>query len=177
MMNTLTDTQVRLFASTKSWIEGEALRQLYAAAVFDGMRLAVGFPDLHPGKGSAVGAAFVTDGLIYPYLIGGDIGCGMALFKTDLVRRDVKLDRWAQIPFDLEHIWTDEISEVLAKEELESTEFDEALGTLGGGNHFAEFQAVEEVLNAREFKKLGLGKHQVVVLVHSGSRGLGESVH
>ncbi|HEY5910529.1 MAG TPA: RNA ligase RtcB family protein [Verrucomicrobiae bacterium] len=175
-MNTLTETNVRLFASAKSWIEGEALRQLYATSKLEGMRLAVGFPDLHPGKGSAVGAAFVTEGLVYPYLIGGDIGCGMAVFETDLVRRDVKLDRWAQTPFDLEHLWTDEISEVLAKEELESTEFDEALGTLGGGNHFAELQAVEEVLNAREFKKLGLGKQQLVVLVHSGSRGLGESV-
>jgi len=176
VMNTLTETNVRLFASAKSWIEGEALRQLYATSKLEGMRLAVGFPDLHPGKGSAVGAAFVTEGLVYPYLIGGDIGCGMALFKTDLVRRDVKLDRWAQIPFDLEHVWTDEISEVLAKAELESTQFDEALGTLGGGNHFAELQAVEKVFNAREFKKLGLGKQQLVVLVHSGSRGLGESV-
>jgi release factor H-coupled RctB family protein len=175
-MKTLTETNVRLFASGRSWIEGEALRQLYATSKQEGMRLAVGFPDLHPGKGSAVGAAFVTEGLIYPYLIGGDIGCGMALFKTDLVRRDVKLDRWAQISFDLEHVWTDEIAQVLAKEELESTDFDEALGTLGGGNHFAELQAVEEVLDAREFKRLGLGKQQLVVLVHSGSRGLGESV-
>ena len=175
-MNTLTETNVRLFASAKSWIEGEALRQLYATSKLEGMRLAVGFPDLHPGKGCAVGAAFVTEGLIYPYLIGGDIGCGMALFKTDLVRRDVKLDRWARVPFDLEHVWTDEIAEVLAREELESTEFDEALGTLGGGNHFAELQGIEEVLNAREFKKLGLGKQQLVVLVHSGSRGLGESI-
>jgi len=175
-MNTLTKTNVRLFASAKSWIEGEALRQLYATSRLEGVRLAVGFPDLHPGTGSPVGAAFVTEGLIYPYLIGGDIGCGMALFRTDLVQRDVKLNRWAQIPFDLEHVWTDEVAEVLAKEGLESTEFDEALGTLGGGNHFAELQAVEEVLDAREFKKLGLGKQQLVVLVHSGSRGLGESV-
>ncbi len=167
---------VRLIASAKSWIEGEALRQLYATSKLEGMRLAVGFPDLHPGRGSAVGAAFVTEGLIYPHLIGGDIGCGMALFKTDLVLRDVKLDRWAQIPFDLEHVWTDEIAEVLSKEGLESTDFDEALGTLGGGNHFAELQAVEEILNPREFKMLGLGRQQLVVLVHSGSRGLGESV-
>src|SRR5215471_21695792 len=121
-MNTQIETNVRLFASAKSWIEGEALRQLYATSKLKGMRLAVGFPDLHPGKGSAVGAAFVTEGHIYPYLIGGDIGCGMALFKTDLVRRDLKLDRWAQVPFDLEHVWTDEIDEVLAKEELESTD-------------------------------------------------------
>src|SRR6516225_9877198 len=79
---------VRLSASSRSWIEGEALRQLYATSKLEGMRLAVGFPDLHPGKGSPVGAAFVTEGFIYPYLIGGDIGCGMALFQTDLTRRD-----------------------------------------------------------------------------------------
>ena len=167
---------MRLFASAKSWIEGEALRQLYATSKLEGMRLAVGFPDLHPGKGSAVGAAFVTEGLIYPYLIGGDIGCGMALFKTDLVRRDVKLDRWA----DLASTWnirgTATCKRFSPQSELESTDFDEALGTLGGGNHFAELQAVEEVLDAREFKKLGLGKQQLVVLVHSGSRGLGESI-
>ncbi len=175
-MNTLTDTQVRLFASAQSWIEGEAVRQLYATAKLDGVQLAVGFPDLHPGKGTPVGAAFVTEGVIYPHLIGGDIGCGMALFKTDLVRRDVKLDRWAKLPFNLEHQWDQFVSDFLAEHDLESTEFDSALGTIGGGNHFAELQAVEKVLDATEFKKLDLGKQQLVVLVHSGSRGLGESI-
>jgi release factor H-coupled RctB family protein len=175
-MNTLIETNVRLFASARSWIEGEALRQLYAAAKLEGMRLAVGFPDLHSGKGSPVGAAFVTEGFIYPHLIGGDIGCGMALFKTDLVQRDLKLNRWAELRFDLEHPWEGDAREVLAASELESTEFDEALGTIGGGNHFAELQAVQEVVNAREFRQLGLGKQQLVVLVHSGSRGLGESI-
>ena len=175
-MNTLTKSNVRLFASSNSWIEGEGVRQLYAAAKLDGMRLAIGFPDLHPGKGSPVGAAFVTEGLIYPYLIGGDIGCGMALFKTDLVQRDTKLNRWADLRFDLEHPWEGDVQEVLARSELESTEFDQALGTLGGGNHFAELQMVDEVLDARAFKCFGLGKQQLVVLVHSGSRGLGESI-
>ena len=175
-MNTLTETNVRLFASGKSWIEGEALRQLYATSKLEGMRLAIGFPDLHPGKGSPVGAAFVTEGLIYPYLIGGDIGCGMALFKTDLVQRDIKLNRWAGLRFDLEHPWEGDVGEVLAAAELESTEFDEALGTIGGGNHFAELQRVEEILDASAFKRFGLGKQQLVLLVHSGSRGLGESV-
>src|SRR5437870_3047839 len=111
---------VRLFALAKSWIEGEALRQLYAVAKFDGMRLAVGFPDLHPSKGGPVGAAFVTEGLIYPYLIGGDFGCGMALFKTDLVQRDIKLNRWAELRFDLEHPWEGDVQEVLTASELES---------------------------------------------------------
>jgi release factor H-coupled RctB family protein len=175
-MNTLSETQVRLFASSKSWIEGEAVRQLYATAKLDGVRHAVGFPDLHPGKGSPVGAAFVTDGMIYPHLIGGDIGCGMALFKTGLVRSDAKLDRWAEKYFHLEYPWDEVVSDFLAKHDLESTTFDSALGTIGGGNHFAELQTVEKVLDLDEFKSLGLGKQQLVVLVHSGSRGLGESI-
>lgn len=175
-MNTLTETQVRLFASAQSWIEGEAVRQLYATAKLDGVRLAVGFPDLHPGKGTPVGAAFVTEGVIYPHIIGGDIGCGMMLLKTDLVRRDVKLDRWAKLQFNLEHPWDEYSTDFLAEHELESTEFDTVMGTIGGGNHFAELQAVEKVLDIDEFKKLNLSKEQLVVLVHSGSRGLGQSV-
>ncbi len=175
-MTTLTETQVRLFASAQSWIEGEAVRQLYATAKLDGVRLAVGFPDLHPGKGTPIGAAFVTEGVIYPHLIGGDIGCGMALFRTDLVRRDAKLDRWAKLQFDLEHPWDEFVSGFLAEHDLESTEFDSALGTIGGGNHFAELQTVEKVLDAEELKKLGLSQQQLVVLVHSGPRGLGESI-
>ena len=63
-MTALTETQVRLFASAQSWIEGEAVRQLYATSKLDNVRYAVGFPDLHPGKGSPVGAAFVTEGAI-----------------------------------------------------------------------------------------------------------------
>src|SRR5437867_8228510 len=175
-MNTLTETQVRLFASARSWIEDEALRQLYAAAKLEGVRSAVGFPDLHPDKGAPVGAAVVTEGVIYPHLIGGDIGCGMALFKTNLVRRDARLDRWAKLQFNLEHPWDQFVGGFLAEHDLESTEFDSALGTVGGGNHFAELQTVEKVLDADEFKKLDLGGQQLVVLVHSGSRGLGESI-
>jgi release factor H-coupled RctB family protein len=175
-MQTLTESTVRLFASAKSWVEGEAVRQLYATGKLDGVRHAVGFPDLHPGKGSPVGAAFVTAGVIYPHLIGGDIGCGMALFKTDLVRRDAKLNRWTQLRFNLEHPWDDDVGGFLAEHGLESTEFDTALGTIGGGNHFAEVQAIEEVLDTRAFRQLGLARQQLVVLVHSGSRGLGETI-
>jgi release factor H-coupled RctB family protein len=100
------------------------VRQLYATAKLAGIRHAVGFPDLHPGKGSPVGAAFVTEGMIYPHLIGGDIGCGMALFRTDLVRRDAKLDRWAKLEFNLEHPWDEDVGDFLLND-LESTEFDE----------------------------------------------------
>lgn len=68
------------------------------------------------------------------------------------------------------------MGEFLAEHDLESTEFDASLGTIGGGNHFAELQMVEQVLDAGAFKQLGLDKQQLVLLVHSGSRGLGESI-
>jgi release factor H-coupled RctB family protein len=168
---------VRVFASTKSWIEGEAIRQLYATARLESVQLAVGFPDLHPGRGTPVGAAFVTGEVIYPHLIGGDIGCGMALFKTDLSRRNAKrVDRWSALRFDLEHPWNESVDEFLASRDLESTEFDGALGTIGGGNHFAELQAVEEIFDNQEFKRFGVAREQLTVLVHSGSRGLGENI-
>ena len=174
MNSQLLSAQVRLFASSRSWIEGEAMRQLYATAKLEGVRLAASFPDLHPGRSTPIGAAFVTDDVIYPHIIGNDIGCGMALFKTNLLRREVKLDRWAALRFNLENPWDEDVRDYLAANDIDSTEFDDAMGTIGGGNHFAELQAVEKVFDAREFKQLGIGKEQLVVLVHSGSRGLGE---
>ena len=114
-MNTMTHTQVRLFASTQSWIEGEAVRQLNANSKLDGVRYAVEFPDLPPGKDSPVGAAFVAEGVIYPHLIGGDIGCGMSWFGTDMVRRDAKLERWAERYFHLENPCDIEVGGFLAK--------------------------------------------------------------
>ncbi len=171
-----TETTVRLFASPKSWIEGEAVRQLYASAKLEGVRLAVGFPDLHPGKGNPVGAAFVSEGFIHPHLIGGDIGCGMAFFRTGLFDRDIKLNRWAELRFDLEHEWDGDARNILAAAQLDSTGFDRSLGTIGGGNHFAELQRVEKILDAEAFKAFGLARQQLVLLVHSGSRGLGDAI-
>lgn len=49
-----------------------------------GMKLAASLPDLHPGKGSPIGAAFVAEDWIYPALVGNDIGCGMGLWRTGL---------------------------------------------------------------------------------------------
>ncbi len=175
-MNTTLETPVRLIASSGAWIEGEAVRQLYACARLDGMRQAVGFPDLHPGKGVPVGAAFVTEGIIYPHLIGGDIGCGMTLWQTDLPRRKAKVDRWTKLPFNLETPWDGNLGGWLQDNRLPSTTFDAAMGTLGSGNHFAELQAVEKVQDEAAFAGFGLDKANLIVLVHSGSRGYGESI-
>jgi tRNA-splicing ligase RtcB len=50
------------------------------------------------------------------------------------------------------------------------------LGTLGSGNHFLEIQVVSEIYDPEVGNKFGLEKNQIVVLIHSGSRGLGHQV-
>ncbi|MGB9664860.1 MAG: RtcB family protein [Ignavibacteria bacterium] len=50
------------------------------------------------------------------------------------------------------------------------------LGTLGSGNHFAEVQIVQEIFDEETAKGFGLHKNQVVILIHTGSRGLGHQV-
>ena len=50
------------------------------------------------------------------------------------------------------------------------------LGTLGSGNHFLEIQYVEEVHDETAARAYGIFPGQVVVLIHSGSRGLGHQV-
>lgn len=50
------------------------------------------------------------------------------------------------------------------------------MGTLGSGNHFAEVQVVEEVLDPVAAAAFGLEEGAVAFMVHSGSRGLGYQV-
>ncbi len=50
------------------------------------------------------------------------------------------------------------------------------LGTLGGGNHFIEFQVVDQVFRQEVAHELGLHLGQITVMIHSGSRGLGHEV-
>jgi len=51
------------------------------------------------------------------------------------------------------------------------------LGTLGAGNHYAEVQVVEEILDVAAAQRMGIAtKGQVCIMIHSGSRGLGHQV-
>src|ERR1700729_389081 len=84
-----------VIASQKNWIEGSALEQLKKTAQLPGMRKAIGMPDLHPGKDAPIGAVFAGD-LVYPHLVGNDIGCGMALWQTELRNAKIKLDKWVR---------------------------------------------------------------------------------
>jgi tRNA-splicing ligase RtcB len=47
------------------------------------------------------------------------------------------------------------------------------VGSLGAGNHFLEVQVVDEVVDAEAAEAFGVVAAQVVVMVHSGSRGFG----
>ena len=50
-------------------------------------------------------------------------------------------------------------------------------GTLGSGNHFLEIQLVDEIYDETAAKLMGITrKGQVMVMIHSGSRGLGHQV-
>ena len=167
---------IRIITTKDNWIEGEAIRQLEKTAELPGMIMAVGLPELHPGKGIPVGAVFASVGIFYPYLVGNDVGCGMGLWKTDLNRRKLKLDRWVA-RLDLEAGLDPEVITCSLEEEgIPPGPGDAALGSIGGGNHFAELQAIEKVEDADSFEELGLSANELVLLVHSGSRAIGEAL-
>lgn len=50
------------------------------------------------------------------------------------------------------------------------------LGTMGAGNHFAEIQKVGKIVDGSIARKFGLFENQVVIMLHSGSRGYGHQV-
>jgi RNA-splicing ligase RtcB len=78
-------SSVTVFASAASWIESDAVAQCHQVAALDGMQHVAGMPDLHPGKGAPIGAAMAST-VLYPLLVGSDIGCGIAVFPIKLKR-------------------------------------------------------------------------------------------
>lgn len=50
------------------------------------------------------------------------------------------------------------------------------IGTLGSGNHFIEVQKVDKVFEPRTAKAFGLKEGQIVLMLHSGSRGAGHQI-
>src|SRR5204862_3921944 len=74
-----------VFAGPTSWIESDAVAQCHQVAALDGMVHVAAMPDLHPGKGAPIGAAMAST-VLYPLLVGSDIGCGIAVFPIALKR-------------------------------------------------------------------------------------------
>jgi tRNA-splicing ligase RtcB len=49
-------------------------------------------------------------------------------------------------------------------------------GTLGAGNHFLELQHIDEIYDEKVAEVFGLFVGQLVVMIHSGSRGVGHQI-
>lgn len=169
-------SNVQIIASPASWIEQSAIDQLRRTAQLEGIERAVGLPDLHAGRGIPIGAAFWSATHAHPHLIGNDIGCGMALWQTDISAGKFKLDRAVKKLTGLDDPWAGDQLARLERAGLPEHLAGEALGTIGGGNHFAEFQKVEAIIDEEQFGHMGLDPSMLFLLVHSGSRGLGHAI-
>lgn len=166
------ENKIKIIKSEKSWMESSAIDQLKKVAELEGIIKAVGLPDLHVGK-TPVGASFVTKDIIYPHIIGNDIGCGMALFSTGIKKAKLKTDKVINKLEKLEGLENVDISSIVEEIDLP---FKESLGTIGSGNHFAELQEIAEIYDEEAVNGIGIDKGSIYLLVHSGSRGYGEHI-
>ncbi|WP_440468323.1 RNA ligase RtcB family protein [Pseudomonas sp. YH-1] len=167
---------ITLIAADDTWIEGKAIQQLETTARLPGMQRVAGMPDLHPGRGYPIGAAFFSIGRLYPALVGNDIGCGMALWRTDIATAKLNLDKLEKRLGNLDGPLDEDWSERIAGFALPPCGHEHSLGTIGGGNHFAELQQLDQLYDEAAVAALGLDRRHLLLLVHSGSRGLGEAI-
>ncbi|ESQ90195.1 release factor H-coupled RctB family protein [Asticcacaulis sp. AC460] len=174
--NTCKCCEITLIGRDPARFDPLALDQLDATARLEGMGKVVGLPDLHAGNGIAVGAAFWSPDRIWPHLVGSDIGCGMALWETSLTVRKFRVGQVDRRLHGLDDPWDGPVEDVLAAAGLPRELAGPSLGTIGGGNHFVEFQRIEEVVDPQRFAALNLQGDRVWMMVHSGSRGLGQAI-
>ena len=148
-------------------------------------------PDVHWGMGATVGSVIATKGAIIPAAVGVDIGCGMMAQRTSLTAADLPdnlLELRTLIEERVPHGRTDNggqndrgawgdprglgglsegLAEIVAKHpkfEKASTRAGNHLGSLGTGNLFIEVCLDQAFVGA------------VWVMLHSGSRGIGNRI-
>ncbi len=171
-------------------LDPEVRRQLENVASLPFVRGHVAaMPDVHVGIGATVGSVIPTKGAIIPAAVGVDIGCGMNAVRLGLAARDlpgnlgrirsaieaavpVGFDQHAECPLhDARELRTlgRRLQAVAAKHPglaKMQNRFDRTwacqLGSLGGGNHFIELCLDEQ--------------ERVWVMLHSGSRGIGNAM-
>ncbi|TSA15219.1 MAG: RtcB family protein, partial [Betaproteobacteria bacterium] len=145
-------------------------------------------PDVHLGIGATIGSVIATHKAIIPAAVGVDIGCGMvasrlsltanqlderALRKVfDQISRDVPVGREqhgdsralaaAARPFARRLEAMTKKHPQLLKSVGRHSKWVNQMGTLGGGNHF-----IEVCLDEAD---------RVWVMLHSGSRGIGNAL-
>jgi tRNA-splicing ligase RtcB len=136
-------------------------------------------PDAHVGIGATVGSVIPTKGAVIPAAVGVDIGCGMVAAELDVLE--------AQLPDSLEpllsriesaipagvgrgHDTVEHNADIWLAQHKPATELStdrvnkaaKQFGTLGSGNHFFEL-CIDE-------------RSRVWVVLHSGSRGIGNQL-
>jgi tRNA-splicing ligase RtcB len=169
---------VRIWMSALEELEPGTLEQALNLSMlhFAHHHIAV-MPDAHQGYGMPIGGVLAAKGAVIPYAVGLDIGCGMRAAKTRIIARDFSPQRLNQalkqivkaVPqgFDWhkkpqsDPVFDQLPQEVpILREEAKNARYQ--LGTLGGGNHFIEFQRDQE--------------GTLWVMIHSGSRNVGKKV-
>ena len=161
---------LKIVKNEKSWIESEAVEQLKKYEELDGMFRIAGLPDLHVGR-TPVGAAYMLKDKIYPNLIGSDIGCGIALFDTRIKMKKFSLDNFYKKLNKIRYL-----EEIDIDTSMYDFPYLEKLGTIGSGNHFAEFQVIEKIYMKEEISNIGITKDNLMLMVHSGSRIYGQEI-
>ena len=163
-------------------IEQGALSQIYTAAKLPISVRAALMPDAHAGIGICIGGVLATDNTVIPNCVGVDIGCRMKLTVLDIPGGSLAgmkdklvgiLERYTVFgkgvnDGSVDHpVLYDERFEIarLKKMNLKFVA-QKAIGSQGGGNHFAEFGIVT----------VEGSEPLVALLTHSGSRGVGHKI-
>ena len=164
----------------RSWasiLDPKTLQQALMTARCDAMAgpLAL-MPDAHLGAGSTVGSVLLTHGII-PAAVGVDIGCGVSAYKTSIQRHEISDEASRRILGRVRETIPSGVGKAHTVASERGREFvkwrgwpsikDEGrilaqFGTLGSGNHFAEVSEDSD--------------GSVWILVHSGSRGIGNKI-
>lgn len=145
-------------------------------------------PDVHAGIGATVGSVIPTRGAIIPAAVGVDIGCGMNAIRLSLKAHDLpdslrrvraEIEKKVPVGFGVHKYYAAKASTLkqmdaglqpitdkhtgLTKmmKDFHRT-WGKQVGTLGGGNHFIEL-CIDE-------------SDDVWVMLHSGSRGIGNAI-
>ena len=130
--------------------------------------------DAHIGIGATIGSVIPTVGAVIPAAVGVDIGCGMIAVETDVDA--------SQLPDDLGDLLR-RVERVVPAGLGQGHATARSLRGLEMPGHFSQKEASTA---ARQFGSLGSGNHfvevclderaQVWVVLHSGSRGIGNQL-
>lgn len=154
-------------------VEDEAVRQideLLQQKPFMDCKVRI-MPDVHAGKGCVIGFTADLGDKIIPNIVGVDIGCGMLCVslgkeEIDLERLDKVINENIPSGRNVRESKVYDFPKLknlhCYRELKETTRFEKALGTLGGGNHFIELNVDDE--------------NNKYLVIHTGSRNLGKQV-